>query len=457
MIDASKKYNGSETLAYWIFFWLGLGNLFPWNTFITASYYFAARFCGTAFDESFENYFSVSFTLAQTIGLALTIRYCDGWSFSKKVVYPLGVYSVIFLITTIMVAILSLDPSLFFVLTIMSTTLSGLCGSLMSAGLFSLAAYFPQHFTGALMNGQGLAGLAVSLSSLITSAAGARTDLCADDGANDDVSCDLDVSYSALAYFAIATFVLISCIGCFIVLMRLPITKYYLHMAPNAPIESMGETKEKSDTLTTALLISNSDSMDYSVGKISDAPETDGSISEIFKVIRVPALAVFFTFTVTIGVFPSIVVLLESEKQCESSERFYNDLFLPFLFLLYNMFDFIGRVLAEKTRPLLNKRNILTFALCRLVFIPLLLLCNVSGSQLPILFKNDAFPILILIAFALSNGYTSSCAMMLGPTMVTSKDAGVAATIMIFSLTLGLLAGGSISFLVLYISQGSVS
>jgi solute carrier family 29 (equilibrative nucleoside transporter), member 1/2/3 len=456
MKGGSKSYAGSESLAYWIFFWLGLGNLFPWNTFITASYYFAARFCGTSFEETFENYFSVSFTLTQTIGLALTIRYCEGWNFSSKVIYPLVVYSIIFLVTTIMVAILSIDPSLFFGVTMLSTAISGMCGSLLSAGLFSLAAFFPQHFTGALMNGQGLAGLTVSLSSLITSAAGARTDLCGDDVNSNDEDCDLDVSYSALAYFAIATFVLVSCIGSFIVLMRLPITKYYLHNA-DKNTNDLG-----TDVLTTSLLnplpIGSDEFFERTVdmSSKSEAPETDGSVKEIFKVIRVPALAVFFTFMVTIGVFPSIVVLIESEHQCESNERFYNDLFLPFLFLLYNIFDFTGRVLAEKIKPLLNKGNILTFALCRSLLIPLILLCNISESKLPILLKNDAFPCLIVSLIALTNGYTSSCSMMLGPSLVTPKDAGIAASIMIFALTLGLLGGGVISFLILFISQGSV-
>ena len=62
-----------------------------------------------------------------------------------------------------------------------------------------------------------------------------------------------------------------------------------------------------------------------------------------------------------------------------------------------------------------------------------------------------------VIFFAFSNGYLASAAMMLGPTLVSPKDQSTAGTIMIFALTIGLFAGGALSFLCVYISQGSHS
>ena len=37
-------------IAYLICFYLGLGNLLPWNAFITASSYYTDRFCGIQYD-----------------------------------------------------------------------------------------------------------------------------------------------------------------------------------------------------------------------------------------------------------------------------------------------------------------------------------------------------------------------------------------------------------------------
>eukprot|EP01032_Pedospumella_encystans_P035825 gene35825-40525_t len=62
-------------MVYIIMFYEGVGNLFPWNAFITASNYYGARFCGTSIETTFENFFSITYTLSQTIGLALSIVY----------------------------------------------------------------------------------------------------------------------------------------------------------------------------------------------------------------------------------------------------------------------------------------------------------------------------------------------------------------------------------------------
>ena len=78
--------------------------------------------------------------------------------------YPLTLYSLVFLITTILVSIY-VDATYFFEITIILTRISGVCGSLLSV-IFGMAAYFSVELIGALMNGQGLAGLTVSLSSL---------------------------------------------------------------------------------------------------------------------------------------------------------------------------------------------------------------------------------------------------------------------------------------------------
>jgi equilibrative nucleoside transporter 1/2/3 len=78
-------------------------------------------------------------------------------------------------------------------------------------------------------------------------------------------------------------------------------------------------------------------------------------------------------------------------------------------------------------------------------------------SRLPIVFNNDSLPILFMILFAFSNGYIGSQCMMMGPSMVSVKDAPVAGSIMIFALTAGLLAGACFSFVTIYISQGSFS
>jgi len=179
-------------------------------------------------------------------------------------------------------------------------------------------------------------------------------------------------------------------------------------------------------------------------------------IYAVFSQVRVPSLSVFFVFSVTIGLFPSLIVLLESENKCKNDSRFFNDLYVPFFFLLFNLFDLIGRVTAGAITPLFSKNTVWIASAARVVFFPLFLLCNISDSKLPVVFKSDAFPILFMMALAFSNGYVASLCMMMGAGSVAPKDAPVAGTIMVFSLTAGLCMGACLSFIVVIISQGSV-
>ena len=179
-------------------------------------------------------------------------------------------------------------------------------------------------------------------------------------------------------------------------------------------------------------------------------------LSSIYRQIMIPSLSVWGVFAVTIGIFPSLIVLLESEQKCHNDIRFYNDLYVPFFFLLFNLFDLMGRVSAGAIKPLFTAKNIWIPSMLRIVFFPLFLLCNVSDSLLPVVFKSDAFPIIFMILMAYSNGYIASLSMMIGASAVSPKDAQIAGTIMVFSLTLGLFTGACLSFVTVLISQGRV-
>jgi len=539
----------SSYFAYAIIFYQGLGNLLPWNAFITAAAYFATRFCGTAYSSNYENYLSISFTLTQTIGLALSVLYQNRFSTHDKIIYPLLAYSTIFAITTILVLITQIDSTLLFWITVLSSMLCGLAGAFLSGGLFGLSAIFPQSYTAGLMAGQGLAGLMVSLSDVFTSLATKQPeDFCGDDDveiATSVTDCEYDINYSALAYFTIATFVLLSCAWLFYVLQKLPYTEFLLIKAGNSSPSGVGGASNSSSSLRNSIssyekgmirepliqssaagressaskvvatgsslqddtsIISPSNSFNNRSGgsggvggllnpmivTYEDGDSTgdddvvaiafnssrlrhtsadksldhDGtsnfsssitswpSISRVLGIVRVPAFSVMLTFAITLALFPTTTIFLQSENKCKSEQRFYNDLYVPFFFLLFNLFDFTGRIVAGM-KPVFNAKNIWIPAVSRLVFVPLFLLSDLSNSQLPVFFHNDAFPVVFMIIFAFSNGYVASSAMMIGPGMTSTSDAGLAGTIMVFCLTFGLLMGSSFSFLVVAISQGA--
>lgn len=177
-------------------------------------------------------------------------------------------------------------------------------------------------------------------------------------------------------------------------------------------------------------------------------------VKNIWMCISGPSLSVWFIFAVSIGLFPALIVMLESEHKCTSSDRFYNDLFVPFFFVLFNLFDLVGRTVAGSTPLVFTAKNVWIGSISRVVFFPLFMMCNVRDSQLGVWFTSDAFPILFMIIFAFTNGYMASACMMLGPGAVPVKDASIAGTIMVLSLTVGLFTGSCLSFIVAYISVG---
>ena len=214
-------------------------------------------------------------------------------------------------------------------------------------------------------------------------------------------------------------------------------------------------------TTETNPIVSFVDNNDDSSLNCETSESMQGHVSlaviwNVFKTECIPALCVWATFSITIGVFPSLTVFMESKDKCRSDNRAVNDLFVPLQFFLFNLFDLFGRLTAGAIRPLFTANNIWVPTVCRLIFFPLFLLCNVSDSRLPVVFVSDFFPIFFMICFAFSNGYVASMCMMLGPTLIDKKNAALAGTIMVFSLTVGLLTGACISFLTVFISQGSI-
>uniref|UniRef100_A0A667FWI7 Solute carrier family 29 member 1 (Augustine blood group) n=1 Tax=Lynx canadensis TaxID=61383 RepID=A0A667FWI7_LYNCA len=118
-------------------------------------------------------------------------------------------------------------------------------------------------------------------------------------------------------------------------------------------------------------------------------------------------------------------------------------------FLTFNVFDWLGRSLtAIFTWPGKDSHWLPSLVLARILFVPLLLLCNVQPRQyLAVVFEHDAWFIIFMAAFAFSNGYLASLCMCFGPKKVKPAEAETAGAIMAFFLSLGLALGAVFSFL----------
>jgi len=182
-------------------------------------------------------------------------------------------------------------------------------------------------------------------------------------------------------------------------------------------------------------------------------------VLEVFSKIRIPAISVFLTFAISLTVFPGIISLIQSSTSCSSAaNETYRALWIPLLFLTWNSFDFIGRLLAERyqSHTVITAQNIWLLALFSAFLIPLFLFCNLTSTRLPVAFVSDVFPLFFVVIASLLNGFIANLSMIYGPTLVTPPQAALAGTIMVFCLSSGLLCGSACSFAILYIATGRV-
>ena len=102
------------------------------------------------------------------------------------------------------------------------------------------------------------------------------------------------------------------------------------------------------------------------------------SFSDIIKETWIFDLSLFINFFVTLGIFPTIPSLAESNSHNSTWKKY----FVPVgCFLIFNVCDLLGRMIAGFVKwPKATKFGsivALLFSLTRAVFIPMFMFCNV--------------------------------------------------------------------------------
>nr|AAH04828.1 Slc29a1 protein [Mus musculus] len=443
--------------AVWlIFFVLGLGTLLPWNFFMTATKYFTNRLdvsqnVSSDTDQScestkaladptvalparsslsaiFNNVMTLCAMLPLLVFTCLNSFLHQRISQSVRILGSLLAILLVFLVTAALVKV-EMDALTFFVITMIKIVLINSFGAILQASLFGLAGVLPANYTAPIMSGQGLAGFFTSVAMICAIASGS------------------ELSESAFGYFITACAVVILAILCYLALPRTEFYRHYLQLNLAGPAEQ----ETKLDLISKGEEPKGRREESGVPGPNSPPTNRNQSIKAILKSICVPALSVCFIFTVTIGLFPAVTAEVESSIAGTSPWKSY---FIPVAcFLNFNVFDWLGRSLTAVCMwPGQDSRWLPVLVASRIVFVPLLMLCNVKarhcGAQRHhFVFKHDAWFIAFMAAFAFSNGYLASLCMCFGPKKVKPAEAETAGNIMSFFLCLGLALGAVLSFL----------
>ncbi|XP_057709870.1 equilibrative nucleoside transporter 2 [Corythoichthys intestinalis] len=448
------------------FFILGLGTLLPWNFFMTASLYFQDRLNANVTNgsdvSSNSKYFNSCMTLLSQLPLLLftllnSILY-QRVSEVARIAGSLVFILLLFVFTAVLVKVPMEDLDLFFSITMATIWFINSFGAVVQGSLFGLVGMLPQKYSAIFMSGQGLAGTFAAMAMLLANAS------------------DAGRESAALGYFITPCVGTLVTLFCYFLLHRLEFARYYLQQS--AKYEA-GTT----DELLTAESTAADDGKlnGHANGSVAGGPKKNGvseegeqppdrsqeaflsleqvekkqakaSIFEVFKKIWVMAFCVTFVFTVTLSVFPAITVDVKT-----SSPDFetvlpgnWNRYFINVCcFLTFNINDFIGRTVTTFVRwPRKESHLFPLLVVSRVIFIPLLMLCNVQErAYLPVYFPSDAGFTVIMSLFSISSGYFVCLSMSYAPQLVEPKDAETAGSLMTFFLALGLSIGAALSFL----------
>ncbi|KAM3912636.1 equilibrative nucleoside transporter 3 [Leptodactylus fuscus] len=413
-------YNGT----YIIFFILGVGSTLPWNFICTAKHYwiYKLRNCSdlpvvegpdaSDLGDYFESYFSIASAVPSVPCLILNFYLVNRISSQTRVLSSLVVMLLIFIFITVLVKVdTSFWTQEFFALTLICVAILSGASNVLTASVFGVTGRFPMKHSQSLISGQAMGGTISALAAIL------------------DLSIASNVTDSALAYFLTADVFLLLCIAVYLILPRIEYSSYYLTVNEERPNQAEGSEEIVSTSLKT------------------NSPP----ILPILKKVKILAACLFYTFFISIIIFPTISAGIESVEK-HSGSVWNNKYFTPMTcFLVYNFADWSGRQITTWIQsPGPDSKILPTLIFLRTFFIPLFMFCNYQPRKhiYQVFFQSDIYPVIFITLLGLSNGYLGTLAMVYGPKVVPKELSEGTAIVMSFFLGLGLAIGSAFSSLV---------
>ncbi len=406
--------------AYWIFVLLGVGGMWPWNGFLTAFDYFHSTdmFCNL---PSFQFIMSIVFNIATVTFQFLGVGFGEKVSLTARVLLTFVPFVVaMVLVPFVRQMVEGTAARLGFVLALVF--LSGMSTAVGFNCIVGLASQFPPEYVGAVMLGQGVAGVVVGAIRIITKASFGET--------------PSGVSTSTLLYFLLAAGVEVLCIIFYFVLIRTTFAKY--HMAKATAVHDMSESASASS------LDKESDALLAGSGGRGSTEAPKASVRVVLRKVLLQGFTVWSVFFVTLSMFPGMTSLIEGTE----GDFPPGDWFGIANIFLFQIFDFVGRTLPRWV-VIIPPRLLWIFSVARVVFGALFILC-IRPLGHPIFASNYA-SFVIMVFFALTNGYFGTLAMMFAPKFVADHEKNVAGMIMSVFLQLGIFTAVLFALFILFL------
>lgn len=394
------------------------------NMFLAAAPYFQNRFRD---NRSILTHFQSSITSVSCITNLTSVLFLSKMqskaSYPKRIILSLIINIIVFILLTISTSYFrQISSGVYFAFTLLMVFATAVATGLCQNGTFAFAASFGRpEYIQAIMTGQGVAGVLPSISQILSVLAVPELDHW-DDTASAPAAISNKDATSAFIYFLTATGIsavtLVAVLPLVLRRMRMQI------IASDASTEEdMGPAKRKVVSMIT-----------------------------LYKKLNWLPPTIFISFLVTMF-FPVFTQKVLSIVPADKAPRILQPaIFIPIGFLAWNVGDLLGRLLTGlfirfQPRPVV----LFLFAVLRVGFIPLYLLCNVEGKGAVV--NSDIFYIFIVqIGFGITNGLVGSSTMMSAQHYVDDTEREATGGFMALNLVAGLTAGSLLSFTVSGIS-----
>jgi len=223
---------------------------------------------------------------------------------------------------------------------------------------------------------------------------------------------------------------------CVTILQKLEFYQYHLRKA-----HKKSELEGESDAMggTTEALLSGSQS-ETEMLLAAQNPTTFSILKKIWS----GALNVFITFVITLSLFPGFTGEFRNyDPKLKNPGDFIGN-----LIAIFQLCDFIGRTIP-RWFLFPSRRFLWIVVLSRLIFYPLfmiLIYTNLFSSP------GNALGYVVMIFFALSNGYWSTVGMVYGPQGLSPKEQETGGFLMGFALQFGVFIGVHLAIILLFIA-----
>ncbi|EIE23913.1 hypothetical protein COCSUDRAFT_62444 [Coccomyxa subellipsoidea C-169] len=449
-------------LVYAIVVLQGLASAVPWNVYVTESEYFGLRVHVPPFSrvlaDNFENVNLVTSQAANLLGFLIYVP-CQHWmSMDAQVLHPQ--------VLTLLVMI-------------------GGCAVCLALQLGGNTVAFITLASQGMSLGIGLSGVGVASISFLT--------LWWSHPSMKHAKTPEEIAPEAFSYFLLSSLIIAAAVVTYFIFFRMPFVRH--HRQPEVVAEWDWRDSEEGtlkEPLIGALPAGSgpSDSAhdlerllrSSKAGSVAKAPlygrlsrgvsmrdVSELSLREVLQRMMGYNVVCILVLLVTSAAFPGVTSAMCSRwnkadiAPCESYSskgRFFGDLFVPFIFLVFNAGDFVGR-LAAGLEPWRSQAPpmafLIVYSAARALIVGGLVLCNVVTAapwQLPVLLKSDAWPIGLTLLLGLTNGHLTSLAMMHAPaTLPRGFARDRCGPILNLALTIGCTLGSVIAFAITYFFQ----